>query len=314
MDQNLITNRNACPADLTATHLCQLATAFVASLDVAQSSRTTYRRALKAFFDWLGSTGRSDHLDGLSRIDVLAYKDHLGKSVRVATANMYLFIVRSFFSWLEEYGVRSNIARGVKTFKKMDGHSKDCLTVEQVRRILEGIDRSRPRGQRDYAMINLMARTGLREIEVARARISDIRDEGEEPVLWVQGKGRAEADAFVLLVPAAMEPIREWLGSHRSASADSALFMSLSRRNHGEHMTSRAISKIVKDAMRRVGIDSDRLTPHSLRHTAISLAIAGGATLAQAQAMARHASPNTTMVYFHNAQRVREAAEKCVNF
>jgi integrase len=79
-------------------------------------------------------------------------------------------------------------------------------------------------------------------------------------------------------------------------------------------MTSRAISKIVKTAMRRAGFDSDRLTPHSLRHTAISLAIAGGASLAQTQAMARHASPNTTMLYFHNVQRVSEAAEKCVNF
>jgi len=66
--------------------------------------------------------------------------------------------------------------------------------------------------------------------------------------------------------------------------------------------------------MRRVGINSERLTPHNLRHTAISLAIAGGATLVQAQAMARHSSPNTTMIYFHNVNRIRDAAEKCVNF
>ena len=66
--------------------------------------------------------------------------------------------------------------------------------------------------------------------------------------------------------------------------------------------------------MRRVGINSERLTPHSLRHTAISLAIEGGASLTQAQAMARHASPTTTMVYFHNTNRIRDAAEKCVNF
>ncbi|OGV70474.1 MAG: hypothetical protein A2283_19155 [Lentisphaerae bacterium RIFOXYA12_FULL_48_11] len=92
------------------------------------------------------------------------------------------------------------------------------------------------------------------------------------------------------------------------------LFPSFSRRNSGKHLTSNGVSRIVRDAMRRAGIVSDRLTPHSLRHTAVSLAIAGGASLAQVQAMARHADPRTTMVYFHNLNRISDAAEKCVKF
>ncbi len=140
-----------------------------------------------------------------------------------------------------------------------------------------------------------------------------IRLESGEHVLWVQGKGRAEADAFVVLLPADLDPIMAWLAV-AGLPKDSPLFPGSSPQNLGGHMTARSVSRIVKEAMRRAGIDSARLTPHSLRHTAISLAIAGGASLAQAQAMARHASPNTTMVYFHNVHRVRDAAERCVNF
>lgn len=142
---------------------------------------------------------------------------------------------------------------------------------------------------------------------------SAVRLEAGQHVLWVQGKGRSEADAFVVLVPAALDPVQAWRAV-AGLPDESPLFPCCSPQNRGGHMTSRSISRIVKDAMRRAGIDSCRLTPHSLRHTAISLAISGGASLAQAQAMARHSSPNTTMVYFHNVHRVRDAAERCVNF
>lgn len=63
-----------------------------------------------------------------------------------------------------------------------------------------------------------------------------------------------------------------------------------------------------------VGLDSDKMTAHSLRHTAITLAIQGGASLEQAQAMARHSDPKTTMIYYHNLQRIQAGAEKCISF
>lgn len=313
MGTELVLAPEVSPAETASLGICQLADAFIASLDVVENSRWTYRRALKAFFAWVGESGRADRLNSLNRFDILAYKDDLARTRRPATVNMYPFIIRRFYGWLEENNVRPDITRGVKQFKLAPGHAKDCLTVEQVRRILDGIDRRTAMGLRDYALVNLMVRTGLREIEVSRATVGDLREESGEPVLWVHGKGRTQADAFVLLVPAAVQPIRPWMAG-RLCMPEVPLFPSLSRKAPGTRLTTRSISKIVKTAMRRVGIDSRRLTPHSLRHTAISLAIAGGASLAQAQAMARHSKPSTTMIYFHNWNRVKDAAEKCVNF
>ena len=51
-----------------------------------------------------------------------------------------------------------------------------------------------------------------------------------------------------------------------------------------------------------------------MRHTAITLAAAGGASLHQVQAMARHSDPKVTMVYFHNLERVRAGAERYISF
>lgn len=295
--------------------LCRLADVFIASLDVSDSSRWTYRRALKAFFDWISSTGRGDRLASLTKFDILAYKDYLVRNKLPATTNLYLLVTQKLFSWLADQGISVDIGKGIKSLKKTGGHKKDCLTVEQVRAVLAGIDRNTPAGKRDFAMVNLMARTGLREIEIARARVGDIREESGQFVLWVHGKGRTEKDEFVVLVEDAVLPIRAWLKtSQEPVSSDTPLFPSLSRRNRGKQLTSNGVSRIVKDTMRQAGIVSDRLTPHSLRHTAVSLAVAGGASLAQAQAMARHADPRTTMIYFHNLNRIRDAAEKCVRF
>lgn len=61
------------------------------------------------------------------------------------------------------------------------------------------------------------------------------------------------------------------------------------------------------------GLDDDRLTTHSLWHTAVTLALLGGATLQQAQSMARHTNINTTLVYSHNLDRVSQAGEFAVD-
>jgi integrase/recombinase XerC/integrase/recombinase XerD len=90
------------------------------------------------------------------------------------------------------------------------------------------------------------------------------------------------------------------------------LFTSISDRNQGEALTTRSISRIVKQIFRGVGLDSRRLTAHSLRHTAITLSIKGGASLQQAQAMARHTDPKTTMIYFHNLNRLQAGAERFI--
>ena len=293
----------------------ELVSSFLAAQDISPGSKATYRRELRQFCLWLTDTGLATRMDTLRREDILAYKDHLEKAGKSAyTVSGYLVAVRRLFAWLESEKVYPDVTRGVKGAKKARGYRKDCLTPEDLRSILAAIDTSTLEGLRDYALVNLLARTGLRTIEVSRAELGDHRKESGEPVLWIQGKGRDTKDDFVLLVPATLKPLRKYLKARGQLTEYAPLFCSLSLKNYGEALTTRSISRIAKKALLRAGLDSDRLTAHSFRHTAVTLAIKGGASLEQAQAMARHSDPRTTQVYFHNVARVEAGAEKCISF
>ena len=291
----------------------RLVQAFLEAQDVSAASLATYRRAIKPFVLWLQETGRALRMATLQRQDILAYRESL-EGKRPSTISTYLTAVRKLYQWLESHKAYPDITRGVKGAKKTKGHRKDCLTPAQIRRALETVDRSTLEGLRDYALLNLLVRTGLRTVEVARARVGDIRQEGGAAVLWIQGKGRDEKDDFVLLVQDTLEPLRQYLAARGRSTEEEPLFCSLSDRNAGEGLTTRSISRLIKTALRKAGMDDTRLTAHSMRHTAITLAVCGGASLEQVQAMARHSDPKITQVYFHNLNRVQAGAERYISF
>lgn len=297
-----------------STPLEELAERFLAEQDVMETTRATYRRALRQFVNWLRETGRDQRMSTLQRSDILAYKESLQASKSPSTVSCYLTTVRRLYGWLESYKLYPDITRGVRGGKAVKGHRKDCLTPGQIRQVLAAIDRSTLEGKRDYAVLNLLLRTGLRTVEVARAKVCDLRQDTGTAVLWIQGKGHQAKDDFVLLMEETLQPLREYLAARGNVAEDQPLFVSVSDRNKGQALTTRSLSRIVKHAFRRVGLDDRRLTAHSCRHTAITLAVKGGASLEQVQAMARHSDPKITLVYFHNVARVQSGAERYISF
>lgn len=292
---------------------------FLSEQDVSPASRETYTRSLRQFVSWLEQTGRAGRLRELQRDDILAFKESLQASGKSAyTTSGYLTVVRKLFEWLEAKKLYPNIAKNIKGTKKPRGFRKDCLSEEQLRNVISAMDATSLEGARDYALFNLVARTGLRTVEVARATVADMRREAGQAVLWIQGKGRDSKDDFVVLTEKAETPLRVYLAMrasrHGRIEPEAPLFCSHSSRNNGRPLTTRSISRLIKQALRRAGLDDSRLTAHSLRHTAITLSIKGGASLQQAQAMARHSDPRTTEIYFHNLARVKDGAEKYIKF
>lgn len=284
---------------------------FLASLDIRQSSKNTYQRQLKEFFAWSLKQGAGD----LSREHLLRYKEYLKNERHLAafTIGGYLTAMRRFFEWLEASKMYPNIARGIKGPARKRGFKKDALTVEQAKLIIGSIKRTTLTGKRDFALINLMLRTGLRTIEIARAQREDVRRQGGESVLFIHGKGRDSKDELVLLTEHTLGPIEEYLKARGGVKNEDSLFVSHSTKNFGERLTTRSVSRIVKTRFRAVDLDDSRLTAHSLRHTAITLSLLAGATPQEARAMARHADINTTLVYAHNIDRIKQAPEKKID-
>ena len=282
---------------------------WMASLDLASGTKETYLSGFKAFCWFVRST--SLDFDELTRDDVKSFKEYLvdEKKLKPATVSGYLASVRSFYAYSEDNGIE-NIAHRVKGVTDSRSFKKEPLTPDQARRLLASVDRSTEKGMRDFAILNLMLRTGLRDIEIVRANCKDIQTKAGVDVLYVQGKGRASKDSFVVLTPKALSPITTYLEKRGNVNELDPLFASVSSRNAGERLTVRSISRIAKSALRAIGIDDERYTAHSLRHTAITFSLLGGATERDAQQMARHANITTTMLYSHDIDRIKHAAER----
>jgi integrase/recombinase XerC/integrase/recombinase XerD len=294
------------PQPRLAEHIAE----FIQALDVRQNSRDSYAKGAEKFLAWLQGQG----INNPDYQTIMDYKQSLWDAgLSSSSVSSYIGSVRRYFSWLEATGRYPNIAKGIKGAKRVRGFRKDPLTLAHVRDLLGSIDRRGLRGLRDYALINLLTRTGLRTIEAIRANIGDIRQQGGEALLWIQGKGRDEKDDFVLLTEETLRPLYEYLEERGDTKKDAPLFASQSDRNDGDRLTTRTLRRIIKERLRTIGIDSNRLTAHSLRHTAITLSLKAGATIQEAQAFARHANINTTLIYSHNIDRIKQAPERKID-
>lgn len=305
---NLVINTNAL-VTLETVNFSKYLREFIAEQDIKENSKGTYRRALKQFFAFM-----SNKSIGLTGNDILEYKKFLDDQKLAAyTINAYLVVVRRFFAWTESKKIYPNIAKTVKAMKKPQGFRKESLSKQQIARVLKGIDQSTLQGKRDFAIINLLLRTGLRTIEIQRADIGDIAKCVDEAKFYIQGKGRDAKDEYVVLTYTSLKPILTYLEARGQADKSAPLFASISDRNNGKRMTTRSISRLIKNALLQADIDDKRLTAHSLRHTAITNALKGGANLQEVKTMARHANINTTLIYSHNLERMANAAERLID-
>lgn len=178
--------------------------------------------------------------------------------------------------------------------------------------MLSSVETDTEEGASNYAILSLMVTGGLRTIEVTRADISDLRTLGENTVLFIQGKGRDEKTEYIKISEPVEKAIRQYL-KFRDRPTDSApRFTSTSNNSKGKRLTTRTISGIVKTALKNVGYDSEGLTAHSLRHTAITLALLARREITEVQQFARHANLNTTMIYNHALDKAKNGCSDAI--
>ena len=285
--------------------LTDLEARFIAYLDAKPRTIDTYRKALKQFFTYLADNG----ITRPERTTIIAYRDSLLAEKKPTTVQTYMVTVRLFFRWAAQEGLYPNVADKVKGAKLDKAHKKDALTANHARTILQAIDRGTLAGKRDYAILSLMMGGGLRTIEVSRANLEDLGTAGGSAALYIQGKGRDEKTDYVKLPQPVEAAIRDYLKARGKAEGKEALFTSTSNNNAGQALTTRSISGIVKSHMRAAGFNSERLTAHSLRHTAGTLNLLHGGTIQETQQLLRHSNINTTMIYLHNLNRANNHSE-----
>ena len=266
------------------------------SSKLRQNSRDLYRRTLKQFFLWAESRGLS--LDTLTIVELIQYREYLlspERGLTSLTVGSYITSLKKFYEFLESERRCPNIAKSLQNPKRKQQFRKSPLSVLQATELLDHIKKQ---ALRDYAIINLILRTGLRTIEVIRANVGDIVIKpGGQRVLLIHGKGRDEKDDFVILTEKTYKPISEYLETRGAYSISDPLFNSTSNNSKGERLTTRTISHIAKEGLRAIGLDSKNFTAHSLRHTAGTSLLRATGDLEKTRLMLRHSDPKTTLIY-----------------
>ena len=299
-------------ATVSPQRIEELVDSFINSQDVKESSKLLYRRTLKQYFNWVEDKGYL--LSEIARPQLLEYKQDLLSSDKSSlTVGSYITSVRRFYEWTEANKFYPNVAKGIKTPRRKQQFKKQPLLPAQATALLNYYQ---DKALRDYAIVNLLLRTGLRTIEIFRANVEDITFKGSQRVLLVHGKGRDEKDNFVLLTDKTYQPIAEYLATRGKVNSSEPLFTSTSNNSKGERLSTRSISYIAKEGLKAIGLDERAFTAHSLRHTTAVNILRGGGSLEQAQMTLRHSNPATTQIYtatLNEERRLQNSGEALID-
>jgi site-specific recombinase XerD len=167
-----------------------------------------------------------------------------------------------------------------------------ALPPRQVELVLDSIDRKTAMGRRDYAILLILARLGLRAGEIKALTLEDL--DWREGLITVRGKAGRYSQ---LPLPAEVgEAIAEYLQDGRRTASSRCVFLR-TRAPIGGFKGQWGIGSIVKHALARAGIDSPRKGAHQFRHGLASQMLRRGASLFEIGELLRHRSPQTTAIY-----------------
>lgn len=283
---------------------------FIKYIDVAPKTVETYTKSLRQLFNYFSHNG----IKYPKREDVMAFKEKLKENqCKPTTIQNYITAARVFFTWTSQEGYYPNITDHLKGAKIDKEHKKDYLTSNQIKEILSNIDLNNIQGIRDYAILVLMVTGGLRDIEISRANIEDLRVAGENTVLYVQSKGKDEKTDYVKISMQVERAIRNYLKAKGAYKGSEPIFTSLSNNSKGKRLTVRSISGIIKNRLKEAGFNSDRLTAHSLRHSAVTLSLLAGKDITEVQQFARHTNISSTMIYNHSLEKSKNSCGEAIS-
>jgi integrase/recombinase XerD len=282
--------------------LARLALDFLAYLELERGlSRNTleaYRIDLLQFGEFLRRCGVSaldaGHRDLAAFLSELADGTEERPAVAPATLQRKAACLRSFYRHLRREGLleRDPTAelRGPPRLQRLPF----VLTREEVSLLLRQPAGMEPLALRDRALLEVMYACGLRASETIALELGDV--DLEEGMLRARGKGSKER--IVPVGSAAVGALRAWRERGRPRLEGEAGAHALFLNHRGRPLTRQGLYKIVQAHARSAGL-SERMSPHTLRHTFATHLLAGGCDLRSVQDMLGHADLATTQIYTH---------------
>ena len=253
-----------------------------------------YTTDLLDFFQFLGTKGVGS-LKEVDRHVVRDYLSHLmGRGLVKASIARKLSAIRSFYRYLLREEMISTSPVATTSSPKLDRRLPAFLTIEEMEKLLEAPDLSKPVGQRDRALLELLYASGLRVSELVSLNLEQVDLDSRE--IRVRGKGAKER--IVLMGKPAATALSDYFIQGRPELSGEKKSRALFLNRYGERLTERMVQKILGDYASKVDIGK-KVHPHMLRHTFATHLLDGGADLRVVQELLGHADLSSTQIYTH---------------
>jgi site-specific recombinase XerD len=280
--------------------------AFLQRFDRKQTRRA-YRSDLVQFFGTEMIT--YDLVGQASFLHMNQYISELEASgMKATTIKRKIAAIRGFFDWLEALELiasnptKKELLRRIRNVRRKD-QAIVFLTAKQASQLLDATDQAGAAAIRDRALLSTMLHCVLRRSEVAAMDAEHVRPLGHYWVVDLHETKGGE-DQYVKIPAHVVEEI-ERVREHYGITSG-PLWRSLSNNSRGKRLSPTAIYEIARRTAERAALPA--IGAHTLRHTGCTLAIEAGASLQQVQSHARHKNIETTMVYIHQRDRLRDSA------
>lgn len=237
--------------------------------------------------------------------DFVKWVNEIGMSAR--TQARVISGIKAFYKYLIMENMISENPTELLESPKTGRKLPDTLSVEEIDRIINAIDRSKPEGERNKAMLETLYSSGLRVSELINLKISNLFF--KEGFIRLIGKG--DKERIVPIGRTAIKYINIYLNDvrvHVPVKKGSEDILFLNRR--GNKLSRNIIFMIIKDLVKKIGLNK-KISPHTFRHSFATHLIEGGADLRAVQEMLGHESITTTEIYLHlNREYLRDTIMK----
>lgn len=318
--------------DLKSYSLEDLFVKFFSSIRISEETYRMYKYSLDCFFKWLKekkiNTPTEEHI--IEYINSERFNKNkaensvnFGKPVASATQAMYMAAIRRFFKWINIKKVYPDITDGIEILKEKSdgGYTRKALQKHEVRLLLDTIDTTKITGIRDYAIISLMAGTGIREVEVYRSNIEDIKMSDNDMannkgnvLLAVQRKRKKKKEGYVVLTDNALPHIQNYLSCRKQIEPSDSLFVTHGNKSKNKRMSIKSIQDMIYERMKQSGIKRPGICGHSLRHFFGNQLTEKGVPIKKIQLALGHSNQATTEIYTKDIDRLTNPVEEQIEF
>ncbi|APY00096.1 site-specific tyrosine recombinase XerD [Lacinutrix venerupis] len=262
---------------------------------LSENSISNYSYDVKKLINYLEANNISISPISISKETIQEFIYTIAKTVNARSQSRLISGLKGFFNYLVFEDYRDTNPLDTIDSPKIGRKLPDTLSETEINQLINAIDLSKPQGERNRAILELLYSCGLRVSELTNLKISDLFF--EEGFIKVTGKG--DKQRFVPIIDSTQKYIdiyRKEVRNHKNIPNEFKDTLFLNRR--GKQLTRAMIFTIIKQLAVKINLNKT-ISPHTFRHSFATHLLENGADLRSIQLMLGHESITTTEIYMH---------------